>query len=186
MRLILVAPPGAGKSEQAKRLVREFNLTYISTGSIFRNHFATHDRFGTYTKAQFNSGILCDDDTTNKLVEQSLPEDNYLLDGYPRTLPQGRFFQASMTKRDLVYRVVFLSVPESVSMGRLLKRKGIEGRADDADAVIRNRFKVYKEQTSPLIPFYKKLGILIEQKGTGELEQIFKELKAKIERAYKI
>jgi len=183
MRLIIIAPPGAGKTTQSRILEVNYNLKRISTGEIFRDYFKDHTSWYDYTKTQFENGILCSDELTNDLVNRYLPKDNYLLDGYPRTLPQAEYFNDKLKGS---YRPIHIIVDKKVLIERLLSRSLKETRTDNNGGVIQSRLEIYEKQTEPLIPYYRKLGILIEQDGNEKIENISSQLMQKINSSYSL
>lgn len=180
MRLILVAAPGAGKSQQSKMIVSEFGLTYFSSGMFFRDYFGRENIFQGYKKEDFDRGILCSDDIVNSMVKISLPFDNYLLDGYPRTLPQVEFLDEDICKNGIDYRVIHLDVPLEVCRERLVRRGSLEARSDDQERVIIDRLNIYERLTGLVVEHYRARGLLIETSGLGSIEDVSSRLREKI------
>jgi adenylate kinase len=170
-RLVLVGPPGAGKGTQAAALSEKLGIPHISTGDLFRAHINDESGLGRRVKQYLDGGDLVPDDITNQMVEERLAEpdteNGFLLDGYPRNLNQANLLSTVLTASDMkLDAVVQLQVDEDVVVGRLLAR----GRADDNEEVIRNRQQVYREETAPLLDYYR--DILITVDGVGEIDEI--------------
>ncbi|MBS3167927.1 nucleoside monophosphate kinase [Candidatus Woesearchaeota archaeon] len=170
MKLIIFGPPGSGKGTQAKIISEKLNLKHISTGQIFREYFKNNNSFEAYNKEDYDKGVLAPDRVINSLIKNLLPKNNYLLDGYPRTLKQAEFFD-SISNID---KVIALDVPFHTLKLRLLKRAELEGRTDDNEEVIKNRYKIYREQTEVLLKHYKEKVILIE--GDRKVDEISKDI----------
>src|SRR3954454_553702 len=171
MRIILMGPPGAGKGTQAKVVASHFGIPAISTGDIFRANVAGKTPLGLEAQRYMDAGDYVPDAVTNAMVKEriQLPdaEPGFLLDGYPRTLPQvdelDEMLRSQGVKLD---SVVCLVVDEEELVARLLQRAHVEGRADDTEEVIRRRQEVYAKQTQPLISVYRDRGLLVEVDGS--------------------
>ena len=169
MRLILVGPPGAGKGTQAAILSEKLGVPHISTGDLFRANIGEGTPLGLEAKSYMDAGNLVPDDVTVRMVESRLAEGDaqkgFLLDGFPRTVPQadelGRILDGLGLKLD---GVVQYNVSEDVVVERMLAR----GRADDNEDVIRNRMQVYAKETAPLLDYYSDKTVKIEAEGTVE------------------
>jgi adenylate kinase len=170
-RLVLVGPPGAGKGTQADALSEKLGIPHISTGDLFRSHIGDGTELGRRVKQYLDDGDLVPDDITNQLVEERLAEpdttDGFLLDGFPRSVGQAEMLSKVLAQSDQkLDAVVQLQVDEDVVVGRLLARR----RADDNEEVIRNRQRVYRGETAPLLDHYR--DILVTVDGVGEVEEI--------------
>ncbi len=170
-RLVLIGPPGAGKGTQATALSEKLRIPHISTGDLFRAHIGDGTELGRRVKQFLDDGDLVPDDITNQLVEERLGEpdtDNgFLLDGFPRNVGQAEKLSKVLAESDKkLDAVVQLQVDEDVVVRRLLAR----GRADDNEDVIRNRQRVYRAETAPLLDYYR--DILVTVDGVGEVEEI--------------
>ena len=184
MRLTIIGAPNSGKGTQGKLLAQKLGLFYLSTGSFFREHFQSNTLFYDYTKYQFNNGLLCSDDTMNRFMKslfdkEKIPGNNYLIDSYPRTLPQAKFFDDFVQGN---FNVLFLKISKEVSIERALARYSQEQRHDDL--VAERRWEVFRSQTLSLVGFYRKEGLLIEQDGVGDIAAINKKLEEKIRSHY--
>lgn len=170
MKLIIFGSPGAGKGTQGKILAKDLELKHISTGELFRHEYEKKTKLGLQAYKYLSVGNLCPDKITNKLVINNLPNNNYILDGYPRTLFQAKI----LDKYNKPNFVIVLDVPFHILKARLLKRASIEGRADDTAETIKERFKVYRNQTQPLLKYYKDRIILVD--GDRKVEEIEKDI----------
>lgn len=181
MRLVLLGPPGAGKGTQGRRLSQAYGWPLISTGDILRAAVTHKTALGVQAQHQMNQGLLVGDDVMIGLVrERTLEPDTangYILDGFPRTVPQAAALDALLEERNQrLDAVVSLDVPEEEIVQRLAARKSQESRADDAAETVRRRLDVYREQTEPLIDFYRGRGRLVEIQGVGTVDDIFSAL----------
>lgn len=183
MRLLILGPPGAGKGTQAARIAGHFGIPAISTGDIFRSNIKNETELGLQVKEILASGGYVSDDITNAIVESRLAESDcdggFLLDGYPRTMPQVVALDAMLAKGDRrLERVLELVVPDDAVVARLLKRAEIEGRADDTEEVIRERMAIYHRETRPLSEAYGGRGLLVEVDGEGDVDEVFERVVA--------
>jgi adenylate kinase len=170
-RLVLVGPPGAGKGTQATALSEKLGIPHISTGDLFRAHIGDETELGKRVKQYLDDGDLVPDEITNKMVEERLAEpdtrDGFLLDGFPRNVGQADVLSKVLAEADTkLDAVVQLQADEEVVVSRLLAR----GRADDNEDVIRNRQRVYRAETAPLLDYYR--DILVAVDGVGDVEEI--------------
>lgn len=167
MKILLIGPQGSGKSTQGKILADYLKVPYISTGDIFRQIAKTDQRI----KQILDAGELMDDETTVKLVKERLAErdsqNGFILDGYPRNLEQAEKIDLNFDK------VFYIHIPEEEVLKRLLRR----GRADDTEQSIKKRLELYYSQTQPLLDYYKRLGILVEVDGRGQIQAVQDEIK---------
>ncbi len=169
MRLVLLGPPGAGKGTQAAILSEKLGVPHISTGDLFRANIGEGTPLGLEAKSYMDAGNLVPDDVTVRMVESRLAEDDakagFLLDGFPRTVPQADELERIL--KDLGLKldgVVQFDVSEDVVVERMLAR----GRADDTEDVIRNRMQVYARETAPLLDHYSDMVIKIKAEGSVE------------------
>ncbi|HVQ17479.1 MAG TPA: adenylate kinase [Actinomycetes bacterium] len=177
MRLVLMGPPGAGKSTQARFVAEHFKIPAISTGDIFRANVSEGTPLGVEAKRFMDAGEYVPDEVTNPMVRNRIDEPDarpgFLLDGYPRTLAQVEELDGmvALTGHRLDAAVA-LRVDEDELVPRLLQRAQLEGRADDTESVIRRRLEVYAEETAPLIEVYRDRGILVEVDGSGQADEV--------------
>jgi adenylate kinase len=177
MRMIILGPPGAGKGTQASRIATHFGIPAISTGDIFRANIKNETELGKQVQEILASGGYVSDDITNAIVQDRLAhtdcERGFLLDGYPRTLPQVEALDAMLAGADRpLQRVLELVVDDEIVVGRLLRRAETEGRADDTEDVIRERMAIYHRETRPLSDAYRQRGLLVEVDGVGDVDEV--------------
>jgi adenylate kinase len=177
MRLVLLGPPGAGKSTQARFVSEHFKIPAISTGDLFRANVSAGTPLGLEAKRFMDAGQYVPDEVANLMVRNRIDEPDakrgFLLDGYPRTVAQLEELDGMVAfTGHRLDAAVSLRVDEDELFPRLLQRAQLEGRADDTEAVIRSRLEVYAEQTAPLIEVYRDRGILVEVDGSGEADEV--------------
>ena len=181
MRLIILGPPGAGKGTQAARIADHHGIPAISTGDIFRANIRNETPLGLQVKEILASGGYVSDDVTNAIVEDRLAQDDcsggFLLDGYPRTLAQVAALDGMLAAHGAsLDHVLELTVDDDAVVARLLKRAESEGRADDTEAVIRERMAIYHRETRPLSDTYRERGLLVDVDGLGEVDEVTKRI----------
>lgn len=177
MRLLLIGPPGAGKGTQAERVAREYGIPAISTGDIFRANVSQGTPLGLQAKDFMDRGAYVPDELTNALVLDRLAQEDaaggFLLDGFPRTLPQVFTLDECLASQGgALDAVVQLVADADEVVQRLLKRAEVQGRSDDTESVIRTRLDVYREQTHPLVAVYAERGVLVSVDAVGELDEV--------------
>jgi adenylate kinase len=209
--LVLFGPPGAGKGTQAARLARLWNIPHISTGALLRDAVKAESPLGREVKAVIESGRLIDDSTITKIVEERLRQpdaaNGYLLDGYPRTVPQARDLDTFATGLIIIEMVV----PEEEVLHRLAARMvcsecganaqddptysnrehatchdcggRLVPRADDEEAVVRKRMEVYRRQTEPLVEYYRSRPLFRRVNGDQLADEVTAELVRTVEEA---
>ncbi|MEO0535059.1 MAG: adenylate kinase [Cyanobacteria bacterium P01_A01_bin.123] len=178
-RLIFLGPPGAGKGTQAMVLSQACHVPHISTGDILRVAVAEQTNLGKKAAFYMNAGELVPDELILDLIRDRLgksdADSGWILDGFPRNVPQATFLDTLLEDiQQPCEFVVNLDVPDEVLVARLLSR----GRADDNESVIRNRLEVYRNQTEPLIDFYRDRQQLVSVDGNQPVESVTDELKA--------
>ena len=176
-RALLLAPPGAGKGTQGERLAERHDVPHLATGDLLREHVADDTELGRAAKEYMDQGGLVPDQLVIAMVTEALggrePIENFLLDGFPRTLEQARAaYEWGRNKNRVFDAVIMLDVPEDELVRRLVERGIDKGRSDDTEDVIRNRLRVYEENTAPLVDFYEERGILLRIDGTGPVDEI--------------
>jgi len=181
MNIILFGPPGAGKGTQAKLIQSELGIPQLSTGDIFRSNIKNETPLGIKVKSILDSGQLVGDDVVVELVEDALQQPNYasgyVLDGFPRTVVQAEALDTILTGiGQKIDAFIALDVADDVLVGRLLNRG--EGRADDTEEKIRIRLEVYKEETAPVMEYYRGKGVFHTVDGVGSIDEIFGRLRA--------
>lgn len=177
-RLIFLGPPGAGKGTQSALLAELCSVPHISTGDILRSAVSERTELGQKAEYYMNAGELVPDELILGLIRERLgcgdAQSSWLLDGFPRNVSQAEFLDLLLTDIEQPYDfVINLDVPDEVIVARLLKR----GRKDDTEDVIRNRLQVYRDQTEPLIDFYRSRQKLISVNGNQPMESVNQELK---------
>lgn len=189
INLILFGPPGSGKGTQAVKLAEHFNLLHISTGDLFRNEIKNETPLGLEAKSYMTKGDLVPDEVTIGMLSNKIDENigtvkGFIFDGFPRTQPQAEALDKLLALKETeITKVLALEVPEEEIVGRILERAKTSGRTDDADEnIIRNRFKVYLNETAQVAEHYKKVDKFVALNGVGSIEDIFDSLKVEIER----
>lgn len=173
MDLVFFGPPGAGKGTQAERIVKRFGIPQISTGEILRAAVANHTPLGQKAGPLMAAGQLVPDELVIAIVEERLKapdcQPGFLLDGFPRTIPQAKALEAVLEKVGRkIQHVVSLEVPDDVIHERMKGR----GRADDSPETVQKRLDTFRAQTSPLKDYYQQRGLLRPINGVGALEDI--------------
>ena len=177
MRLIMLGPPGAGKGTQAALVSAAHGVPAISTGDIFRANIKNETPLGLQVKEITSSGGYVPDEITNAIVRDRLTQEDatrgFLLDGYPRTTGQVAALDEMLAGAGHVLdAVVELTVDTDEVVGRLLARAVEQGRADDTEEVIRERMRLYAEETAPLAAVYRERGLLHRVDGMGSVEEV--------------
>ncbi len=166
MRLVLVGPPGAGKGTQAAVLSEKLAVPHISTGDLFRAHISQETELGREVRRYLDAGDLVPDAVTNEMVRRRLGEEDartgFLLDGFPRNVAQADVLGKLLSDEgDALDAVIELQVPEEELVQRLLAR----GRNDDTEDVIRYRQQVYRQETAPLLDYYRDKLVTVDAVG---------------------
>lgn len=187
-RAIMFGPPGAGKGTQSKVISDWLQIPHISTGAILRQEMADSTEMGKLAQEFVNKGELVPDKVLIGMMKTSLDTSKcphgWILDGFPRTLPQAQFLDTLLTDLDQEVNVaLFLNVSTSLVVERLLKRADLEGRADDNEETIRNRLSVYEHQTLPVLKYYGEKGVLITVDGSRSLDEVTNDVKEAFEKA---
>jgi adenylate kinase len=186
MRLILLSPPGAGKGTHAKLLSQATGIAHISSGDLLRAETARGTKLGLRLAEYTRRGDLVPDDLIFEIlipvvVDASRNTGGYLLDGFPRTLPQAlRAAQVGMELDLLSDAAIYLTAPDKVLVERILDRAQRDGRADDTREVIQHRLAVFAEQTQPLVSYYRGRGILIELDTDRPQADVHADLRAQV------
>lgn len=206
MKIIMLGAPGAGKGTQAKKIAAKYHIPHISTGDIFRMNIKNGTELGTKAKSYMDQGLLVPDELTVDLVvdrvNQEDCKDGYVLDGFPRTIPQAEALTAALKKMDAkIDFAIDVDVPDENIVNRMSGRRACvdcgatyhlkyaptktEGvcdscggelilREDDKPETVQNRLSVYHEQTQPLIEYYE--AILKRVDGTVDMQNVFEEI----------
>ena len=208
MRVVLLGPPGAGKGTQAKKIAEKYGIPHISTGDIFRANIKNGTELGKKAKTYMDQGLLVPDELTCDLVVDRIQQEDavngYVLDGFPRTIPQAECLTEALNKLDSkVDFAIDVNVPDENIVNRMSGRRAClkcgatyhvvyaapkaEGicdtcgealvlREDDKPETVQKRLNVYHEQTQPLIDYYTKQDVLKTVDGTKNLEEVFQEI----------
>ena len=205
MKIIMLGAPGAGKGTQAKMLADKYKIPHVSTGDIFRANIKNGTELGTKAKVYMDQGMLVPDELTCDLVVDRIKQDDckdgYILDGFPRTIPQAECLDNALDAlNDKIDFAVNVAVPDENIIRRMSGRRAClscgrtyhivynppkeEGicdeckkelvlRDDDKPETVEKRLKVYHEQTQPLIDYYRNKGVLAEVDGTRDMQEVF-------------
>ena len=209
MIVILLGPPGSGKGTQAKRIQQTHGLVQLSTGDMLRAETDSDTEFGRRVKAIMDSGQLVPDEIMIEMIDRRITQPDcrtgFILDGFPRTVPQAEALDAMLARRGLkLDHVILLDVDEAVLVERLSgrftcgecgasyhdrynrpKRDGIcngcgstqfTRRADDRPEAVRARFDVYRRQTAPILPYYSARGILRRVDGMADIDTVTRQI----------
>jgi adenylate kinase len=214
-RLVLLGKQGAGKGTQAARLSERYGIEHVSTGDLFRAAAAAGTAAGREAEQYMNRGDLVPDDLTLRIVEERFAEDGlvdqgFVLDGFPRTLPQAENLEAVLDGHPLDL-VMNLDVPTEIVLDRIAGRRVCEDcgttyhvnappkenwtcdvcggrvvqREDDTEDAVMRRLELYEEETVPIIDFYRNVGKLVVIDGTGDGDDVFARLVAQVDQRLK-
>ena len=210
MKIIMLGAPGAGKGTQAKMIADKYNIPHISTGDIFRANIKEGTELGKKAKTYMDNGELVPDDLVVDLVVDRVgkadAKNGYVLDGFPRTIPQAEALDAALSAlNDKIDYAIDIDVPDENIVNRMSGRRACVGcgatyhlkyaptktegicdvcgkelilRDDDKPETVQKRLNVYHEQTQPLIDFYTKKGVLKTVDGTVDMQDVFKAIVA--------
>ena len=174
MRILILGPQGSGKGTQAQRIASAYGVPHIATGDMFRAAVATGSELGAQVGPILERGDLVPDDLTIDLIRERLAEeDGFVLDGFPRTVPQA---EALDTMLDEIGKpldaVILLQVSDDVATERLRERAAKEGRADDSPEAIANRLRQYHELTELVVDRYQQAGIEVIVDGEQTMDVV--------------
>lgn len=205
MKIIMLGAPGAGKGTQAKKIAEKYGIPHISTGDIFRANIKNGTELGKKAKTYMDQGLLVPDELVVDLVVDRVQQDDckkgYVLDGFPRTIPQAESLDGALSKLgDKIDYAINVEVPDENIVRRMGGRRACVGcgatyhivynapkaedtcdtcgeklilRDDDQPETVQKRLTVYHDQTQPLINYYEKAGVLKEVDGTVDMEDVF-------------
>lgn len=194
MRLIFLGPPGAGKGTQAKRLTDKYGIPQLSTGDMLRAAVSAGTEIGKRAKAVMDAGGLVSDDIVNQIVSERIEAPDcakgFILDGYPRTVPQAKALAENMRKKNLVLdAVIELKVDEEALIRRIENRveetvaAGGTVRSDDNPEAFRKRLTEYREKTAPLSSYYSEQGELVTLDGMADVDAVTEAIERVLEKA---
>jgi adenylate kinase len=173
VRIVFLGPPGCGKGTQAVILAGQLGVPQVATGDMLREAVASDSELGRRVKNVMAAGRLVDDELMAEVVGERLSRPDakcgFVLDGYPRTAPQAETLR-SILERDgqTIDRVILFKVPDEV----LVERARFRNREDDLEGVVRERLRLYREKTEPLVGRYRELGLLREIDGDRRIEEV--------------
>lgn len=208
MKIIMLGAPGAGKGTQAKMIADKYSIPHISTGDIFRANIKNGTELGKKAKTYMDQGLLVPDELTVDLVIDRVSQEDckngYVLDGFPRTIPQAESLDEALTKLGTkIDYAINVEVPDENIINRMSGRRAclacgatyhivhiptkVEGicdrcgsetvlRDDDKPETVKKRLDVYHEQTQPLIEYYSGKGALVEVDGTKDMQDVFTDI----------
>ena len=208
MKIVMLGAPGAGKGTQAQRIAEKYGIPHISTGDIFRSNIKAGTELGKKAKSFIDQGLLVPDEVTIGMlldrIHEADCENGYILDGFPRTIPQAESLTAALKENgEAIDFALDVEVPDANIVNRMAGRRAClkcgatyhtefaapkkEGicdkcgselvlRDDDKPETVQKRLEVYHEQTHPLIDYYKKKGVLHAIDGTLSMETVFKNI----------
>jgi adenylate kinase len=178
LNIIIFGAPGSGKGTQSEKLTEKYNLTHISTGEVLRDKIERQTELGKLANKYMSKGQLVPDnlviDMLHEFITSNTESKGYVLDGFPRTLPQGEAMDKILEEQNESINVVlWLDVDDDELIGRLVNRGKDSGRDDDTLETIKSRLAVYYRETEPLKEFYSKQGKLAQIDGMGTVGEIF-------------
>lgn len=183
INIIFIGAPGSGKGTQAELIKRDFNISHISTGDMFRENISNNTELGKTAKSFMDKGELVPDEITIKMLNERISADDckkgFMLDGYPRTVEQAKALDEMLKKLNIkLSAIIHLHTSDEIIIKRLLNR----ARADDNEATIKNRLQVFKNQSEPVLDYYKSSVKIIKVKSVGNPDDVHavisKELKS--------
>ncbi len=208
MKIVMLGAPGAGKGTQAKKIAAKFGIPHISTGDIFRANIKNETELGKKAKAYMDQGLLVPDELTVSLVTDRVVQKDcktgYVLDGFPRNIPQAEALTAALDEMgEALGFAINVEVPDANIVHRMSGRRACVGcgatyhleyaptkeegicdtcgkelilREDDKPETVEKRLRVYHEQTQPLIDYYREKGILYSVDGTKDIQDVFQDI----------
>jgi adenylate kinase len=186
--VLLLGVQGSGKGTQAKRIASGYGLAHIATGDMLRAAMADGTPLGQRVKPIYDAGELVPDDLMIELIRERLEapdtEPGFILDGFPRTMPQAEALDTMLSEIERPLSVVFeLQVPDGVAIERLRLRAEEEGRADDTPEAIAKRIGLYHQETEPLVSHYRLAGNLVGIHGNRPENEVFAEIEQALDQA---
>jgi len=183
MRLLMIAPPGAGKGTQAARIAEHFGIEHIASGNLLRDEVRAGTELGRKAKRYLDRGDLVPDDLVLAMVSDRVKQGTddggggFVLDGFPRTVEQARAAEELLADPGPpIDAVIYLDVNHDESVRRLIGRAGQEGRTDDEEQTIRHRLDVFETLTKQLVNYYADRGLLIRIDGEQPIDNVTEEI----------
>jgi adenylate kinase len=188
VNVLLLGPQGSGKGTQARQIAEAYDIPHVGTGDMLREAIAGGEELGRRVQPVVDAGQLVPDHLMLELIRERLSRDDaaegFVLDGFPRTLAQAEALDGVLRELGRKLDIVLeLQVPEAVSIQRLLERSRLEGRSDDTPEGIRTRLTLYRDNTQPLVEYYRARSILVGIHGDREVQQVFSEIQQAIDQA---
>jgi adenylate kinase len=186
--VLLLGVQGSGKGTQAKRIASDYGLAHIATGDMLRAAMQADTPLGRRVRPIYDAGELVPDDLMIDLIRERLQapdtESGFVLDGFPRTMPQADALDSMLSEIDRPLSVVFeLQVPDEIAIERLHKRAVEEGRPDDTAEAIAKRIELYHSETKPLVSHYRLAGNLVGIHGSRPENDVFAEIQEALDQA---
>jgi adenylate kinase len=187
MRVLLIAPPGAGKGTQGTLIAAHFEIPHIATGDLLREHVAQQTELGRAVKDHLDRGELVPDDIVLRIVRDAMVEakengTGYVLDGVPRNMSQARaLYEIALELGTTANVALHLAADDEELVRRLLARAELQHRTDDTEGTIRRRLTLYREVTAPILAWYGERGILVSLDAMRPAEQVGREILAALE-----
>lgn len=192
LNIVLFGPPGAGKGTQSKKLVNEYNLVHLSTGDLLRSEIKEGTELGLRAKVLMDEGRLVPDEVVIGMIRNKLNAnpnaEGFIFDGFPRTEKQAEALDNLLTEvNESITRMIALEVEDAELVERLLERGKDSGRADDQDEnVVKNRLKVYQDETAILKNYYQSQSKFTSINGFGSIDEVFERLSNSIRAAKEV
>ena len=186
--ILLLGPQGAGKGTQGRMIAAEYGIPHVATGDMLREAMAADSELGRRVKPIYDVGGLVPDELMIALIRERLNADDarngFVLDGFPRTMPQVEALEEMLREIGRDLDVVFaFQLEDEVGRERMLRRAAEEGRADDTPDVIERRLRLYHEETEPLVEYYRSRGNLVGIHADRPIDEVFAEIQQALEQA---
>ena len=178
LNIALFGPPCAGKGTQAKKIVEKYNLVHLSTGDMIRKEISEGTKLGQMAQRIINRGEFLSDEFVVKMIKNSISNskevNGFLFDGFPRTVVQAEMLDEMLETEGQLLKALFcIEVPFENLKSRMLERAKTEGRADDNETAIEQRFREYKSKTIPVANYYKEKGMHVNIPGNHPVDEVF-------------
>jgi adenylate kinase len=186
MRIVLLGPPAAGKGTQGRWLAARFGGVHVDTGELLRSHVERGTELGRSARGHMERGELLPDEVVIAMTAERLAEpdcaEEFVLDGFPRTVPQAEALDRLLAERGTpLHAVVELRISTDELYRRVAERAKVEDRGDDEDAdAIRRRIDSYQQDTQPLVDYYLRRGLLVQADGIGSVDQVSRQIEERL------